>query len=209
MATLKDVAAKAGVTVTTVSRMLNNRGYISQQTREKVLAAMKELDYHPNELARSLTKRHTNIIGIIVPSVAHPFFSQAVNELEMAASASGYKTLLCNSFHQAYKEMEYLDMLRAHKVAGVVLCSRTQDIGGHLESGLPIVTFERSDAGNVSSVSCDNFQGGVLATEHLIARGCRCLLHFSGSHGVQMPRRSAMCRFPGHLPPLSSGRARV
>ena len=67
MATLKDVAAKAGVTVTTVSRMLNNRGYISQQTREKVLAAMKELDYHPNELARSLTKRHTNIIGIIVP----------------------------------------------------------------------------------------------------------------------------------------------
>ncbi len=187
MATLKDVAAKAGVTVTTVSRMLNNRGYISQQTREKVLAAMKELDYHPNELARSLTKRHTNIIGIIVPSVAHPFFSQAVNELEMAASASGYKTLLCNSFHQAYKEMEYLDMLRAHKVAGVVLCSRTQDIGGHLESGLPIVTFERSDAGNVSSVSCDNFQGGVLATEHLIVRGCRCLLHFSGSHGVQMP----------------------
>ena len=102
MATLKDVAAKAGVTVTTVSRMLNNRGYISQQTREKVLAAMKELDYHPNELARSLTKRHTNIIGIIVPSVAHPFFSQAVNEPEMAASASGYKTLLCNSFHQAY-----------------------------------------------------------------------------------------------------------
>lgn len=187
MATLKDVAAKAGVTVTTVSRMLNNRGYISQQTREKVLAAMKELDYRPNELARSLTKRHTNMIGIIVPSVAHPFFSQVVNELEMAASASGYKTLLCNSFHQAYKEMEYLDMLRAHKVAGVVLCSRTQDIGSHLESGLPIVTFERSDAGNVSSVSCDNFQGGVLATEHLIAKGCRCLLHFSGSHGVQMP----------------------
>ena len=187
MATLKDVADLAGITVTTVSRVLNNRGYISEKTRQKVYAAMKELDYRPNELARSLSKRRTNMIGVIVPSVAHPFFSKVVHYLELTAAHHGYKILLCNSFHQREKESEYIDMLKSNKVAGIVLCSRTPDIEELLDIHLPVVAMERAVSGNVTAVSCDNYQGGVLATRHLIERGCRHLAHISGSLDVRMP----------------------
>lgn len=187
MATLKDVAALAGVTVTTVSRVLNNRGYISEQTRGKVYDAMKELHYQPNEMARSLTKRHTNMIGVIVPSIAHPYFSAVVAALECSAAANGYKILLCSSNHQREKEIEYLAMLESNKVAGIVLCSRTADIEEQLRRELPLVAYERGMSNRVSSVSCDNFQGGELATEHLVACGCRHLLHIGGSAGVHMP----------------------
>ena len=73
MATIKDIAARAGVTATTVSRVINNRGYISEETRKKVTQAMQEMNYQPNELARSLAKAHSNTIGVIVPHISHPF----------------------------------------------------------------------------------------------------------------------------------------
>ena len=97
MATLKDVAAETGLTVTTVSRVLNNRGYISDETREKVYAAMKKLNYRPNEVARSLSKQTSNTIGVIVPHISHPYFSEMISNLENAASKKGYKIILCNS----------------------------------------------------------------------------------------------------------------
>lgn len=187
MATLKDVAELAGVTVTTVSRVLNNRGYISDKTRQAVYEAMKRLDYRPNELARSLSKRRTNVIGVIVPSVAHPYFCRVVSFLEQEAARHGYKIMLCNSFHQREKEIEYIDMLKSNKVAAIVLCSRTPDIGAYLDMSLPVVTYERTEEGNVSAVSCDNYQGGTLATRHLIGKGCRRLAHISGSSEVHMP----------------------
>ena len=82
MATIKDVAKIAEVTVTTVSRVLNNRGYISQVTRNKVHDAMKQLDYQPNEIARSLFRRKSNLIGLIIPNVAHPFFAELTSYIE-------------------------------------------------------------------------------------------------------------------------------
>ncbi len=203
MATLKDVAEKAGITVTTVSRVLNNRGYISDRTREKVYAAMRELDYQPNEVARSLSKRRTNFIGVIVPSVMHPYFSKVVHYLEQAAFSKGYKIMLCSSHHEKEKEIEYIDMLRSNKVAGIVICSRTQDIAEHLNLSMPVVTFERELPGNIVSVSCDNYQGGTVATRHLLDCGCRRLVHISGTPGVRLvaDRRGAafeeVCRAAG------------
>ena len=97
MATLKDVARETGLTVTTVSRVLNNRGYISEETREKVYEAMKKLNYRPNEVARSLSKKSTNTIGVIVPHIRHPYFSELISNLENEASKRGYKMILCNS----------------------------------------------------------------------------------------------------------------
>lgn len=85
MATIKDIAARAGVTATTVSRVINNRGYISEETRKKVTQAMQEMNYQPNELARSLAKAHSNTIGVIVPHISHPFFSKMISALESAA----------------------------------------------------------------------------------------------------------------------------
>lgn len=124
MATIKDIAARAGVTATTVSRVINNRGYISEETRKKVTQAMQEMNYQPNELARSLAKAHSNTIGVIVPHISHPFFSKMISALESAAAKRGYKILLCNSKDQPEKETEYLDMFISNRVTGVVMASR-------------------------------------------------------------------------------------
>ena len=108
MATLKDVAAECGLTVTTVSRVLNNRGYISDETRKKVFAAMEKLNYKPNEVARSLSKKTTKTIGVIVPHIRHPYFSEMISNIENAAGKHGYKIILCNSKGRNNKEKEYL-----------------------------------------------------------------------------------------------------
>ena len=82
MATLKDVAREAGLTVTTVSRVLNNRGYISDNARERVAQAMKKLNYRPNELARSLQNKSSNTLGVIVPHISHPYFAEMIINIE-------------------------------------------------------------------------------------------------------------------------------
>ena len=97
MATLKDVAREAGLTVTTVSRVLNNRGYISDNARERVAKAMKKLNYRPNELARSLQNKSSNTIGVIVPHIRHPYFAEMISNLENEAHKKCYKIILCNS----------------------------------------------------------------------------------------------------------------
>lgn len=97
MATLKDVAKETGLTVNTVSRVLNNRGYISEATRQKVYDAMKKLNYRPNEVARSLSKQTTNTIGVIVPHIRHPYFSELISNIENQAYRYGLKILLFNS----------------------------------------------------------------------------------------------------------------
>lgn len=97
MATIKDVAALSGVSVTTVSRVLNKRGYISEDTYKKVYDAMAELNYQPNQLARSLSKQKTNFIGLLVPDVSHPFFAEMTHLLEISLFNHGYKLILCNT----------------------------------------------------------------------------------------------------------------
>ena len=94
MATLKDVAKASGLTVGTVSRVLNNRGYISDKTREKVYQVMKELNYQPNETARALSKQKSNTIGVILPSIEHPYFSKVLSRLEREAAKRGYRIML-------------------------------------------------------------------------------------------------------------------
>ena len=187
MATLKDVAAKAGVTVTTVSRILNNRGYIGEETRAKVYAAMKELHYQPNEIARSLSKKNNYTIGIIVPHVEHPYFAKLIGCLEKEATCSQYKVILCNSQGKFQKEKDYLEMFESHRVTGIVLCSNSVDIGKFVSMNIPVVSIERQVEESVASIECDNYGGGALAARHLIEKGCKQLLHFSGIQDECMP----------------------
>ena len=187
MATLKDVARETGLTVTTVSRVLNNRGYISEETREKVYAAMKKLNYRPNEVARSLSKKSTNTIGVIVPHIRHPYFSELISNLENEASKRGYKMILCNSQEKENKEREYLEMCTSNRVAGIVLCSAGVAVEEFQGSNIPLITIERYMENGTASVECDNRQGGKLAAEHLIACGCKNLLHISGVYETAMP----------------------
>ncbi|MGX7248728.1 LacI family DNA-binding transcriptional regulator, partial [Enterococcus raffinosus] len=117
---LTDVAKKAGVSPTTVSRVINNYGSLSQKTIDKVHAAMKELNYQPNSLARSLQGKNTQLIGLIFPTVSNPFFGELVDKLEATLFEQGYKTILCNSANNKEKERAYLNMLSANRVDGII-----------------------------------------------------------------------------------------
>lgn len=187
MATIVDVAKLAGVTPTTVSRVINNRGYISEKTRNKVYEAMDELGYQPNEIARSLTKQKSNTIGIIVPHIAHPYFAKLISNLENEASKKDYKVILCNSKEKAEKEKQYLDMCKSNRVAGIVLCSGNVESNKINTGDIPVVLLEKNFEEGKLGIQCDNYQGGRLATEHLIECGCKKLLHFSGVIDEEMP----------------------
>lgn len=187
MATLKDVAKESGLTVTTVSRVLNDRGYISEETRNKVYAAMKVLNYQPNEVARSLSKQRTNTIGLIVPHIKHPYFAELISCIEAAANKSRYKILLFNSKEKNEQELKFIEMCSSNRVAGVILCSGTIDMEDFSGINVPLITLERNLDIGTAAVECDNLLGGRMAAEHLIQCGCRHLVHISGITGTYMP----------------------
>ncbi|NLX77672.1 MAG: LacI family transcriptional regulator [Clostridiaceae bacterium] len=186
MSTLKDVAERAGVTVTTVSRMLNNRGYVSEKTRNKIRQAMKELNYRPNEFARALSLQRSSFIGLIVPSARNMFFSKVIDSVERQVSQRGYKLLLCTSNLEPKKEFEYFDMLSANKVAGVIIASHTQNLDKKINIDAPVISIDRIISPQIPAICSDNYQGGVLAAEHLISKGCKKLAHISGSIHLNM-----------------------
>ena len=187
MPTLKDVAEEAGLTIGTVSRVLNNRGYISDDARRRVDEAMHKLNYHPNEAARSLHRKSTNTIGLIVPHIRHPYFAEMISNLENQAYRKGYKILLCNSQSMQEKEQEYIHMCTSNKVAGIILCSGSVEVKIFDEIDIPVITIERFLQNGMASVECDNRQGGMLAAEKLISCGCRHLLHVGNIGTLSMP----------------------
>lgn len=195
MATLKEVAQRSGVTVTTVSRMLNKPDMVSPATIKRIRQAMRDLDYHPNELARSLSKKTSNFIGLIVPSARNAFFAKVIERMERHISANGYKLLLCVSNHEREKEIEYFAMLRANKVAGVIIASHTQDIAERVNFDAPIFSIDRVISPRISAICSDNLSGGRMAAELLIAKGCKRIAYFRG--GVMLHGMSASLRQQG------------
>jgi DNA-binding LacI/PurR family transcriptional regulator len=187
MATIKDVAKVSGVTVTTVSRVLNNRGYISEITRKKVYEAMEKLNYQPNELARSLYRKKSNFIGLIIPNVAHPFFAELTSFIEFYAYKQGYKVLICNSYQDSVKEREYVEMLKRNQVDGIIMGSHTLETSDYLVPTLPIVAIDRKLSHDIPYVTSDNYKGGELATNLLIDKGCKKLVHISGPLELNTP----------------------
>ena len=186
MATLKDVARESGLTVSTVSRILNNRGYISDNARQKVADAMEELNYRPNEVARSLHRKSTNMIGLIVPHIRHPYFAEMISNLENQAYKKGYRILLCNS-QRSEREQEFIDMCTGNQVAGIILCSGTLETKKFGRVNIPVITMERFRDNGTASVECDNRQGGELAAEKLISCGCHNLLQVGNIANQPMP----------------------
>lgn len=181
MATIKDIAEKVGVSVTTVSRVLNNRGYLSEDLKRRVYEAMEELNYQPNELARSLFRKKSNIIGLIIPDISHPFFAEVASQVEYYAHKNRYKVLLCNSQLNKKKEIEYLRMLKASQVDGIIMGSHTLDTDEFTTIKLPLVTLDRQLSEAIPYVSSDHYKGGKLATQLLIDKGCKKLAHISGN----------------------------
>ena len=190
MQTIKDVAAEAGVTSTTVSRVLNNRGYISEETREKVYSAMEKLNYMPNEMARNLSRQKSDYIGVILPSVEHPYFSKVLHWLEHYVTKHNYKIMVCISENSREKELQYIDLLNSHRVLGIVVCSHIGETMEHLDSNCPLISFEREIAENIPAVLCDNYQGGILAANRLFDAGCRNIAIFNPPTKENIPAYS-------------------
>lgn len=191
---LTDVAKEAGVSPTTVSRVLNDRGYISVETRKKVNDAIELLNYYPNEIARSLFINKTFIIGVIFPTTGNPFYGQLVFHLENICESLGYKVLLCNSEGREDKEREYLNMLQRHQVDGIIAGAHNRGIEEYNRPNLSLVGIDRYLSENVPVVAGDNYDGGRQATELLINKGCKHIIHINGSPSLETPanlRRNA------------------
>lgn len=195
MATLDDIAKMAGVSATTVSRVINNYGSLSEKTKTKVFAAMKELNYQPNSLARSLKGKKTQLIGVILPGVSNPFFGQMVQEIEDQLFKKGFRMILCNAGNDAEKERAYLRMLIANRVDGIIAGSHNLNIEEYQKVGLPIISFDRYLSDEIPIVSSDNFHGGKLAAQSLLAAGSQHLQIITGANRPNSPTNNRLNGF--------------
>ena len=185
MVTIKDVAVRAGVSVTTVSRVMNNRGPLSENTKTAVKRAMEELGYMPNDVARALGKNSLNIIGLIVPSIQHPFFAELVHAFEYDSYTRGYKLMVSASDYNYKKEKHSVGLLRRTMVDGIIYASHSMGSDFLEDMKVPAVTLENVFAG-LPAILSDNAQGGFLAARHLLARGCRNLVTISGQRNLHL-----------------------
>lgn len=197
MATIKDVAERAGVAVGSVSRVLNDRGAISDRLRKKVYKAMRELDYEPSDIARSLQKRKSCYIGVIVTQADHFYFSRLLQSVEAICSEKGYKLLIRTSGGDIARENEFADTLRAFKADGLLLCGQSEGSSVYENFESPVVTVDRILEGDIPFVSCDNRQGGALAARVLLRGGCRHPLVLENDTGDSekhdSPREEGFC----------------
>jgi LacI family transcriptional regulator, galactose operon repressor len=194
--TMKRIAGELGVSITTVSKVLNNHDDISQATRARVLAKVEELGYRPNAVARSLTLRRTHTLGIVIPDLMHSFFVEIVAGIEPIASKRGYGLLLCSSGEDPEKERAELQMLRGRQVDGIVLASAQGSANAELllqlrRQGVGLVMIDRDDYAGVHChrVLTDDEEVGVLATTHLVSVGRQAIAHIGGPPIVHAKRR--------------------
>lgn len=175
--TIKDVAEAAGVSRQTVSRAMNNRGEISPETRARVLHIAEEMGYRPSSIARSLAMRRTGTLGLVVPDVANPFFSEVARGAEQEAYAKDRNVFLCNTNEDPQRELAILQSLEEQRVDGVLLCSSRLD-ETDLNTALTyhpdvVLVNRRLNGSNVGTVLINDEVGGYVATRHLIQAGHR------------------------------------
>ncbi|MBC7870385.1 MAG: LacI family DNA-binding transcriptional regulator [Chitinophagaceae bacterium] len=173
--TMVEVAKKAGVSVATVSRVVNNSGTVSPKLEQRVLKAMQKLNYHPSTLARSFKKQQTMLIGVLIPILEHPSYSRMASSIEKRLFEQGYRALICNSEEDEQREKEYIEMLLRQRVDGMIINSSARDSQSLMvlgENNIPIVLFDRNLKDlRCNKVFCDNSMGGFTGMEHLIQLG--------------------------------------
>ncbi|MBN6188082.1 LacI family DNA-binding transcriptional regulator [Aneurinibacillus sp. BA2021] len=181
MATIKDVSKLAGVSVATVSRVLNRNGYVHEETERKVLRAIQELNYTPNFVARSLSNKKTSTIGLMVPDITNPFFPELARAVEDVMQLYGYTTILGNSDDNPKKEKQYIDALNQRYIDGFLLASTALTAEELHALDVPVVVLDRAIASDtIPMVTSKNREGARQATEFLLEQGCRKIAHLRG-----------------------------
>ena len=187
--TIKDIARKANVSHTTVSRALNNKSRIKNETKDKILTIARELNYRPDFIARSLVMKRTKTLGLVITTIANPFYIELSQGIETTAISQGYNIILCSTNYDLSAERKYIDMLRSKGVDGIILTSAHMgdpNIVGLAEEGFPIILINRRTyhpvvKEKVDYVGVDNILGGFLAVEHLIRLGHKRIGVIGGS----------------------------
>ena len=187
MAKIRDVAKEAGVSVGTVSMVLNHADYGSPAIREKVKAAVEKLQYVPSEMARNLSLKRTMTVGIIVPTVAHPFFAELVEALEESLYHLGYKTMLCCTRQKENAEHVFIEMLQRQNMDGIIMGAHSLDTTIYQGLKQPIIAFDRYLSPEIPVVHTDHVLGGRLAARAFLQHDCRHIVEISGSQMVKTP----------------------
>lgn len=173
---IQDVAKAAGVSVATVSRVLNKSSSVSAETRERVLDAIRRLDYRPNLLGRNLRRTETRLVLVLLPNIANPFYSKIVKGIEDVGHKNGYNIMLCNTDSDPGREKLYLDLLENRLADGVIFmapCLSREELTGIGQSFPVVQCCEYKEGARVSHVSIDNSAASQKAVKHLITLGHR------------------------------------
>ena len=170
--TIKEVAAKCGVGIGTVSRVLNNSPQISEATRKKVMDAIKELNYVPNVAGKRLSQNKSYVIAVVIPVIDHPFFAKLVACIEKEADERGYSLLLATSQHRIEKEYEILRRLQQNEADGALFVTHYEHAEEDFKN-LAIVSIDRHLGKDIPIVTTDNYEATKQAVEYLIERGCK------------------------------------
>ncbi len=201
MATIRDVAARADVSVATVSHVINNTRYVTPELRERVLAAMHELDYEPNLVARGLRSNRTNLVALVIPDISNPYFPELARGVQDVANQQGYVTVLGNTDRDTSQERRILSILSRQRVEGIILNPAgvtAEELLPIQAGGVPIVIFGHQIAHPAfDTVMIDDCQASRDIVNHLIARGHRLIAHL----GSPRPN-SGRLRYEGYAQAL-------
>ena len=183
-ANIRDVAKEAGVSVATVSRYLNKKGYVGSEAKQKIYDAIEKLGYRPNQVARSLSTKQTNFIGLIVPDIMNPFFPELARAVEDVALSYGYTVVLCNSDEKPKKEIHYMDTLKQKYAAGFIVTTNHLHASHYKNIDIPIVALDRMIHDSIPTVSSNNIEGAWLGATYLLEQGCKNIVFLRGPSGL-------------------------
>lgn len=195
MVTIKEVAEEAGVSVATVSRVINQNGYVSEETLKKVKGVIEKLNYKPNSIARSLYHKISNMIGLIVPDITNPFFPELARAVEDVAMMYGFRVVLCNSDQEPEKEMKYIDLFKEKYVDGIIIATQSHESQFYSDLNIPIVALDRVGDTSIPSVVSNNYNGAKKLTELLLQKGVKNIAHIRGPKNIS----SSEARYQGFV----------
>ncbi len=187
IATIYDVAQKAGVSTATVSRALSGTGYVSKELKETIMQVAREMDYQPNSLARGLVTKESRILGLVMPDISNPFFPAVARGVEDVANESGYNVLLCNTDGSSGKETDYINVLRSRQADGVIFTTsqvNPKNAKMLIDAGIPVVLADRRMSIACDSVVAENVSGAYKAVRHLLDLGHTRIGIITGPMGV-------------------------
>ncbi len=188
MPTIREVAKRAGVSPITVSRVVNDSGYVSEKTRARVEAVIEELGYVPNMLGPSLRFKQTKTLAVVITDITNPFWTTVTRGVEDVAQANGYSTILCNTDESETKQEQYMQMLLRRQIDGILLVpasSKAEPIRMIQNQGIPVVLLDRQVNGiDVDIVRADSEEGAYRLTQHLISLGHQNIAMLAGPKDV-------------------------